>query len=121
MRPEHYASALLRLHEKGVSARESAEQLIEVLKKSGRMALLPRIGKAFARLAGKMMRNKRQTLIIAHEKEKSHARKESEAKHAEVRIDANLISGWRLESGDELRDVSGKKHLLTMYDKVISQ
>lgn len=106
---------------------KAVHALREALTKSGREALMPRIARAFDRVAHRQLQRSGFTLTVAHVKEESHAR--AAAKRAlasagitradmEVRTDPSLIGGWRLEGADHLFDSSYKKHLLQIYKNV---
>src|ERR1043166_2042061 len=115
-----YAQALWHVIEKGRSPKEAVSSLADVLKKQGRIELLPRIKRALVRLAARE-NAKRAKIYVAHEKDAKHALHASGAHDAEVRIDANLIGGWRLESADGLVDKSFKKQLLDIYNSVVEK
>jgi F0F1-type ATP synthase delta subunit len=119
-----YAQALWQIIEKGTPQADAVRALHAYLKKSGREALLPRIAKAFERLAAGMNDRQAVTLTVA-DKSHEHAALKSAApalsrlnlddKSVNVRIDPTLIGGWRLEGREALIDESYKKHLLAIY------
>src|SRR5437870_2511994 len=113
-----YAQALWKMVEKGLDAKKAVAALLEILKKHGRGALLPRIGKAFQRLAAREMQKQSLVLSVAREKDESRAIKEARAilkelgedqKHISIKIDENLVGGWRLEGRGRLVDASYRK------------
>ncbi|MBV9159504.1 MAG: F0F1 ATP synthase subunit delta [Candidatus Kaiserbacteria bacterium] len=123
-----YATALWKLVENGMEYREAISALRENLAKTGRGNLLPRIGKAFERIAAREAAKNDVTLIIASEadEKKAHAaaKKALEAmnvdvKHLKTRIDPTIVGGWRLEGAGILVDESYKKSLLDMYNRAI--
>jgi len=92
----------------------------------GRQALMPRIGKAFVRLAAREGGKNDLTLSIAHEKDERKAMREAKEMLAQtdpskkditVKLDETLIGGWRLEGSEQLIDASWKKHLLSIYNR----
>jgi len=121
-----YAQVLWRLIQAGKTPHDAVIALRAVLVTDGREVLLPRIGKAFERIARREMAKSRITLSIAREKDEHHAK--AEAKNAleklglsdkdiHVQIDEDLIGGWRLEGGEYLVDESYRKHLLSIYNR----
>jgi F0F1-type ATP synthase delta subunit len=114
-----YAQALWKSIENGKSPKEAVESLAKLLKKQGRVELMPRIGKAFKRLAEASQGN-RVRIFVAHEKDSKHALKASGLEEADVCVDETLIGGWRLEGGNEVVDRSFKKYLLDIYTSSIA-
>jgi len=107
--------------------KEAVHALQELLTKLGRQSLLPKIGRAFAKIADREESRTGVTLSIAREKDSRTAHKEvkellsnmgAESENVTVRIDDSLIGGWRLEGGEVLVDSSFKKHLLSIYNLV---
>lgn len=124
-----YAQALWQLVENGMSPKQAITALVESLKARGREALLPRIARAFERLAEREMRKNAVTVSVAHEKDSVHAKRDAkrvleeigaDAKDIDVKIDESLIGGWRLEGAGMLVDQSFKKSLLEMYNAATS-
>ncbi|HEY4526296.1 MAG TPA: F0F1 ATP synthase subunit delta [Candidatus Paceibacterota bacterium] len=124
-----YAEALWEMVEKGKAAHEAVAALKKMLEARGRLALLPRIGKAFQRLAAKEAKKNTCTLTIARQKDAQKAVKEVEQVLAELKIgdtdlcetvDESLIGGWRLEGRGMLVDQSWKKALLDIYTRATS-
>ncbi len=112
--------------ENGAQPKKLVESLAESLKVHGREALMPRIARAFERLAQREMRKNELVLSVAHERDahaaKSHAKKfleelNTDHKDIEVAVDETLIGGWRLEGRGILADHSFKKSLLEMYNR----
>jgi F0F1-type ATP synthase delta subunit len=114
-----YAQALWKVIENGKSPKEAIESLARLLKKQARLALLPKIGKAFQRLADAHKAN-RPRIFVAHERDAKHALKASGRAEADVCVDETLIGGWRLEAENEVIDRSFKKHLLDIYSTAIT-
>lgn len=124
-----YAVALWKAIEGGMQPSKAVHALCESLKHHGRETLMPRIAKAFARVAKREIAKSGYVLSVAHRKDEVHAR--HAAKHAlgaagvshpefQLHTDDTLIGGWRLEGGDTLVDASFKKQLLTIYNRATS-
>lgn len=103
---------------------KAVHALREALAKRGREALMPRIARAFGRVAKREMAKTGYTLSVAHGTDEAHARSAAKKAlesmraaqgHIEVRTDDTLIGGWRLEGADKLVDASYKKYLLDIY------
>ena len=124
---EHaYAEALWKMVEGGMDAQKAVSTLRETLARHGREALLPRIGRAFARIALRAERKKGSTLSVAEEKDAAGAKRAAkdvletmqvDADDVNVQIDDTLIGGWRLEGRERLFDASYKKALLLIYNR----
>ena|SRR3989344_2178037 len=124
---EQYAQAVLAMVEKGKAAHEAVAALTKTLEARGRLALLPRIGRAFQRLAAKEANKNTFTLTVARQKDAQQAVKEVEKVLTDIRIgetdvyetvDESLIGGWRLEGRGILIDTSWKNSLLSIYNRV---
>lgn len=125
----NYAQALYRMLAGGMKPKEAVKKLHDMLERQGRTALLPKIGRAFGRIAMREGKKGAVTLTIAREKDERGALSEAKdilnemdiaAKDVEVRVDENLIGGWRLEGREHLVDASFKKHLLSIYNRATS-
>lgn len=125
-----YAQVLWRLIQSGKSPKDAIIALRGVLVNDGRESLLPRIGKAFERIAKREMAKARITLHVAREADEHKAKKEAKSameklgladKKVDVVIDDHLIGGWRLEGGEYLVDESYKKHLLSIYNRATNE
>lgn len=124
---EHsYAKALERSVEGGKPPKEAVAALHAILEHRGRLALFPRIARAFARIA---QRGKgKNTIILSVAPSHSvHAKKEAkdvlsslkiDTDEMETKADETLIGGWRLEGREYLYDASFKKHLLSIYNRI---
>ncbi|HEV3245321.1 MAG TPA: F0F1 ATP synthase subunit delta [Candidatus Paceibacterota bacterium] len=121
-----YAQALMQLIEGGMQPKKALHALVESLKVKGREALLPRIARAFERLAQREMHKNAVVMSVAKEKDVHAGKRDAkelletigaESKDVEVRIDEDLIGGWRLEGRGMLVDRSFKKALLQMYNR----
>lgn len=96
------------------------------LNADGRAALMPRVGRAFARLAEREAGKGGVVLTVAREKDERHAKsaaKEVIATLGEdidlrVQVDDSIIGGWRLEGRGMLVDKSHKAQLLGIYNRV---
>ena len=114
-----YAQALMKLIQGGMTPTDAVRALHKKLHAEGREALMPRITRAFRRLASEVTRRSAETLIIADASQEVHARSEAKVgTGVVVAIDPSLIGGWRLESGERLVDASYKKHLLSLYRRI---
>ena len=82
---------------------------------------MPRIAKAFERLAAREEARAKITLTIANQQDEQRARQEASGgsdlpkQRIEVEVNPTLIGGWRLEGQESLIDASYKKHLLAIY------
>ena len=126
MNPEPYAQALWQMLERGAKAKETIAKLRTTLERQGRASLLPKIARAFARIAARESRKNIVTLSIARAKDEHGARKavaqflrEMDVLPKDIRVetDEDLIGGWRLEGKEQLVDASFKKHLLSLYNR----
>lgn len=126
---QHYAQALWRLVEDGVTPHKAVGMLRELLAREGRLALLPRVGRAFERLAEKESKTSTMVLTIARENDERQAKsaaKETlaalklDAGDLETQVDDSLIGGWRLEGRSVLIDNSYKNRLIALYNRVVS-
>jgi F0F1-type ATP synthase delta subunit len=122
-----YAQALWQMVEKGKTPQEAVGALKKLLDVRGRAALLPRIAKAFRRLAAREAGRNNFTLTVAREKDAKSALRAVEKVLTELKIadvdvcevvDESLIGGWRLEGRGVLIDNSWKKALLSIYNRV---
>lgn len=126
---ESYAQALWQMVEKGVSPEKAVSSLKKVLEREGRAALLPKIGRSFARIAEKEQKKTGMTLYVGKEKDAKGAAQVAGSvmealnvptKEFDVKVDDSLIGGWRLEGSGILVDRSFKKQLLEMYNRATS-
>ena|SRR3989344_2211273 len=120
-----YAQALVKITAKGMKPKEAVDALRQLLVRSGREALLPRIGRAYARIAQREQGRTGVVLTVARESDRHAAQKQVSAilsdmnvemKDVVLRTDESLIGGWRLEGRERLVDASFKKYLLDMYN-----
>jgi F0F1-type ATP synthase delta subunit len=126
---EAYAQALWKMVKEGTAPSKAVHALSELLKSHGRLALMPRIGKAFARIAERQLQKETMTLTVAREKDERAAKAAAkevlaelklEAKEVSVKVDDSLIGGWRLEGKEVLVDRSYKTRLLGVFNKTVS-
>ena len=126
---ETYAQALWQMIEAGMQPKKAVHALVESVQAHGRDALLPRIARAFGRIAERQMRKNALIISVAHEKDANKAKRQAkemleeagvDPKDIEVRIDDTLIGGWHLEGRGTLIDNSFKKSLLDMYNAATS-
>jgi F0F1-type ATP synthase delta subunit len=126
---EHvYAQALWKAVEGGATPHAAVKSLKELLEKSGRSVLMPRIARAFERLAEKEGNKNDVVLTVAREKDERHAKSaakkilaelKADAEDLKTQVDDSIIGGWRLEGRGVLVDNSYKATLLNMYHHVI--
>ena len=121
-----YAQALWSSIEKGIDARKAVAALRTHLANTNRLRLLPKIGRAFGRLAARQWRKNTMTLRVARQKDAAHALREAkkvldeqniEETDLSEGIDETLIGGWRLEGRGLLVDRSWKKALVSIYER----
>ena len=122
-----YAQALSKVIERGMEPGKAIAELKKSLEHSNRSSLLPKIARAFSRIAARQERKNTMTLSIARKKDAAHALRAAQTILAEQGIgetdlceiiDESLIGGWRLEGRGLLVDQSWKKSLLSMYNAV---
>ena len=120
-----YAQALWKMVNGGKTPHAAVAALRELLINDGREILLPRVGKAFEKIAARELARTRLTLSVAREKDERRAKHEVkdvleklnlDMKDMITHIDSHLIGGWRLEGAEHLVDASYKKHLLSIYN-----
>ncbi len=120
---EHaYAQALYRAIQNGLEPKKAIAALTERLQRESREALIPRVARAFSRIAQRESAKGATRVYVAHEKDtnaalEATARYTKAIKH-DVHVDKTLIGGWRIEAGDTLVDNSFKKHLLDIFNRV---
>jgi F0F1-type ATP synthase delta subunit len=120
-----YAQALWRMIENGMEPTKAVHALYEKLKMLGREALMPRIAVAFRNLAERSRAHDALTITVADQENEASALREARAAFGDakladvnVRVDKDLIGGWRLEGREKLIDASYKNQLLKMYEKL---
>lgn len=124
---EHaYAQALWKAVEGGMTPHAAVKSLREKLVRDGRTALLPRVARAFMRLAEREDRKTSTVLTVAREKDERQARSAAkkviaslgaDADDFKTQVDDSLIGGWRLEGRGLLVDKSYKSRLLGIYHR----
>lgn len=112
-----YAHALMRLTAKGISPSDAVASIASALRARGRIALLPRVGRAYARLTARFAQKNTTRIAVARTEDSVMALKVASASEATINIDDSLIGGWRIEQADTLRDASYKKYLLEIYNR----
>lgn len=126
---EAYAQALWKVIQVGTPAHSAVKGLTDALSARGRLALSPRIAKAFARIAERESARTGAVLLVARERDERHAHTEAkkvlaalghDAKDLRTQVDDTLIGGWRLEGHDVVIDASYKKYLLDIFNSVTS-
>ncbi|MBI4079859.1 F0F1 ATP synthase subunit delta [Candidatus Kaiserbacteria bacterium] len=124
---EHtYAEALWKLIEDGEQPKKAVAKLKVYLEARGRVNLLPKIARAFARIAARERARSAVMISVARQKDVAKAEREARAILTElgataadldVRLDDSLVGGWRLEGRERLVDASFKKSLLSIYNR----
>ena len=121
-----YAEAFAELIKRGMLPSEVATNMRRVLEAEGRTGLLPKIARAYERIAAREEAGNTLHLSVAREKDGAHALHEAKKLLAEQglgefdlcqKTDDSLIGGWRLEGKGMLLDTSWKKSLLSMYNR----
>ena len=123
---ELYAQALWEMVNEGKQPHDAVALLRKNLEAKGRSALMPKIAKAFERLAAKEARKNNVVLTIARQKD-AHAAATAAKRMLEhnglqevtmeQKVDESLIGGWRLEGRGILVDHSWKKELLEIFER----
>jgi F0F1-type ATP synthase delta subunit len=118
--PIDYAKAIVRLKKRGeLTDAKIAENLRLHLTRTGKLKLLPAIVRELKKLSYK--KDELAVLEIASESERNQAMTavtELGLEKHEVRVNASLISGWRVKSKGNLIDRSGKRFLIDLYRSV---
>ena len=113
----------------GKSPMDAVSALKRDLATRGRSALLPKIARAFARLAAREGGKNTMNLAVARSKDMHRALESAKRVLSEQgiretdlveRVDESLIGGWRLEGRGVLVDQSWKKALLEIYGRATS-
>lgn len=115
-----YATVLWRILLQGTTLSKAVDQLSPVLKRRGRTGILPRVLRELRRMAEKYQSTQSTTIVVAREEDIVHARKQvaqyiSHDTALLSTIDPRVIGGWRLESPQQLIDVTYKQALLDIY------
>ncbi len=120
-----YAQALWKMIDGGMDHAKAVKSLHQILVAKGRSVLMPRIARAFERIAAREIARSGMTLTVAHAKDEQHAKTAAKKalsalhadmpKHLHLKVDDSLIGGWRLEGAGHLIDASYKKQLLSIY------
>jgi F0F1-type ATP synthase delta subunit len=122
-----YARALFKILENGATPKDAVKTLYEALKSRGRLGLLPKIGRAFATLNSREKKRNAIFLEVAKPDDAKRALREAgellkdvgvKSGDVKIRVDENLIGGWRLEGRELLHDASFKSQLLGIYERV---
>lgn len=133
-----YAQALWKLVQGGpgraaMTPHAAVKAVREKLERDGRVSLMPRVRRAFARLAEREANKNTMVLTVAREKDERTAKSAAKEVLAslgandlpkeagfETRVDDTIIGGWRLEGRGVLVDNSYKSKLLSIYNRVIN-
>ncbi len=119
-----YAQALWNMLADGSTPAKAIRAIRDVLTVHGREALLPRIARAFTRLAQREAQKSDIVLTVARDADIPAAKRQTKPLLAELGadtqdlktcVDDTLIGGWRLEGREHLVDSSHKKDLLSIY------
>lgn len=119
-----YAQALWIKIKAGEKPSHAIQALYRVLTTQGRTALIPKISRAFERIALRDNAQHAMTLTIAdsaHERTaKAHmASMMDSAPSVTTVVDSSVIGGWRLEGDGLLLDNTHKKHLTELYRRIV--
>ena len=123
---KNYAEVLMKLIERGMQPKQAVHALHEILARTGRSRLLPKIGRVFVRLAERARARSAIVLFVAREKDArtalTHAKAtlfamDAKRKDVRIQVDQTLVGGWRLEGREHLHDASWKKHLISIYNR----
>ncbi len=121
-----YAQALWDMVEGGMKPREAVAKLHQTLAAARRGNLLPRIARAFGRIAERQARKHEIVLSVARAKDEYRAKRDvksilkelkARASDLTIKVDDTLIGGWRLEGKERLHDAGFKKYLLSIYNR----
>lgn len=125
---EHaYAQAIWKAVDGGMTPHAAVKALREKLEREGRAAILPRVARAFARLAEREGKKNDLVLTVAREKDERHAKSAAkevlaalgaDAGDLRTQVDDSIIGGWRLEGRGVLVDNGYKNRLLQIYNRV---
>lgn len=113
-----YAQALYDAVMKGTDPKKAVSALRDRLVRESRLALMPRIARAFTRIAERDTSRSGARVYVAREHDAKAAFTASGVNEADVIVDETLIGGWRLETADTLVDASYKRHLLNLFNRV---
>src|SRR5438094_502380 len=106
-----YAQALWEMVKRGMKPALAVKAMYQKLVAQGRSELMPRIGRALARLAARENARDRITLSVARESDARSAHQKAkeviaelgvESKDVETAVDESLIGGWRIEGKEIL-------------------
>jgi F0F1-type ATP synthase delta subunit len=123
-----YAQALWNMVAAGMSPVKAVHALRDQLRAHGREALLPRIGRAFMRIAEREAKHSNVVLSVARAGDERLAKVEIkeilarigvESKDILMQVDDSLIGGWRLEGRETLVDASYKNELLELFNRSV--
>lgn len=123
-----YAQALWKMVQGGMTPQKAVAAIKETLAAHGRTALMPRVARAFARIAEREARKSTMVLTVARESDEKSSKKSAgevlhqlgiESEGLKTQVDDTLIGGWRLEGRGLLVDQSYKERLLSMYTRVV--
>ncbi len=118
--------ALWQLIERGETPHQAVVMVKKNLDLKGRTAILPKVARAFEKIAAREIRKRTMQLTVARigDFEKALRGAKEALLEAGIReidlvesIDESLVGGWRLEGHDTLIDNSWKKSLLTIYNR----
>lgn len=122
-----YAQALWKAVEGGMTPHAAVKALTEKLQRDGRTALMPRVARAFQRLAEREGSKHDIVLTVAREGDERQAKSaakeilaslKADADGLKTQVDDSIIGGWRLEGRGMLVDNSYKSQLLKIYHRV---
>jgi F0F1-type ATP synthase delta subunit len=115
-----YAQAIAKKVREGADEADLVKALQLHLERMGRVKLLPRI---VAELKREVARNAKTepVLELAHEGLREGALKELSSlglSVSDIRINTDLIEGWRVRTEDTVLDKSAKRSLVELYKRI---
>lgn len=110
-----YAQALIRTARTD-GAKVAVERMVALLKRHGRVALLPGLVSALKRELVREAKYPEREVIVARAADASTYATDTD----QVRVDESLIGGYQVREKDTLHDRSYKKQLLSIYQKALS-
>ncbi|MBI4068259.1 hypothetical protein HY413_02525 [Candidatus Kaiserbacteria bacterium] len=128
MKTEHFADALMGMTARGTTAKEAVHTLMSYLEARGMKNALSTLPALLERKAMRERRRNEVVMDVVHHHNAPHAKKEAaqylvplgvDPHDVHIRENDDLIGGWRLTGKGVLVDNSFKKHLLSLYRRII--
>lgn len=115
-----YAQAIAKKVREGANEEDLVKALSLHLKRMGRVKLLPRIVSELKREVARTQKSE-AVLELANESLREDALKELAALGIvvqDVRVNSDLIEGWRVRTQDTVLDKSAKRSLVELYKRI---